>query len=364
MPAPGARAEQSAYRVLIVDDSAVVRQALREIIESDPSLEVMGAVGDPYAAAQKIRHETPDAIILDLEMPKMDGLTFLRKLMAQHPLPVVVCSSHASANSEILVKARLAGAVDVICKPQMAAREFFDAQRTAICNALRSAAQAKVKGASFTKSEPKLTADVMVRPPKPGAAPKSSVTVIAVGASTGGTDALRVFLQAMPVDCPPIAVVQHMPKDFTSGFAKTLNDICTIQVKEAKNNDILQRGQALIAPGNLHMMLKAVGSRLGVEVRDGPLVSRHRPSVDVLFRSAARTVGEHGIGIIMTGMGDDGARGLKEMRDVGARTLGQDEATCIVYGMPKAAKAYGAVEEELPLTRLATAALRFGQSAC
>ncbi|MGY6634409.1 MAG: protein-glutamate methylesterase/protein-glutamine glutaminase [Alkalilacustris sp.] len=347
------------WRVLIVDDSAVVRQAMSELIASDPDLEVMGVAGDPFTAAQRIRAERPDVITLDVEMPRMDGLTFLRKLMAQHPIPVVICSSLVGFKSETLGAAMAAGAVDVICKPQMGVKGFLEDSRVAICDAVKAAAQARLSAMRrVSEVQAKLTADALLPPPRSHAMVKTTETIIAVGASTGGTEALKLFLSQMPPDCPPIVVVQHMPEMFTAAFARRLDGECAVTVREARDGDRLLRGHALIAPGARHTLLRRSGAAYGVEVKDGPLVSRHRPSVDVLFRSVARYAGRNAIGIIMTGMGDDGARGLKEMRDAGARTLGQDAESCVVYGMPKEAVRMGGVEEEMPLSRLAAGALR------
>lgn len=345
------------FRVLIVDDSAVVRQSLVKIIETDPMLEVMAAVGDPFAAANRIRAETPDVIILDVEMPRMDGITFLRKIMAQHPIPVVICSSLVSDHSETWNEAISAGAVDIICKPEVGVKSFLGEQAANICETLKGAAQAKL-GRMRPAISAKLTADAILPSPGRTAMSKTTETIIAIGASTGGTEALRVYLEAMPVDCPPIVIVQHMPESFTAAFARRLDSLCAITVREAQNDARLLRGHALIAPGNRHLLLKRSGAEYLVEIRDGPQVARHRPSVDVLFRSVARYAGKNAVGIIMTGMGDDGARGLKEMRDAGARTLGQNEASCVVYGMPGEAFRLGGVEEELPLERLAAASLR------
>lgn len=346
------------WRVLIVDDSAVVRQTMATLIESDPELEVMATAGDPYVAAQRIRAQRPDVITLDVEMPRMDGLTFLKKLMAQHPIPVVVCSSLVGANTETLGAALAAGAVDVICKPQMGVKGFLEESRITICDSVKAAAQARLSAVRPRAIESKLTADAMLPAPTPSAMVKTTETIIAVGASTGGTEALKLFLSQMPLDCPPVVVVQHMPELFTAAFARRLDGECAVTVKEARDGDRLLRGHALIAPGGRHTLLRRSGAAYAVEVRQGPLVSRHRPSVDVLFRSVARYAGRNAIGIIMTGMGDDGARGMKEMRDAGGRTLAQDAETCVVHGMPKEAVRRGGVEEELPLQRLAPAALR------
>ncbi len=348
-------------KVLIVDDSAVVRQTLCELIASDPGLEVMGAASDPFAAAQRLRVEKPDVIILDVEMPRMDGVTFLKKLMAQHPIPVVMCSSLVGANTATLTAAMAAGAVDVICKPQVGIRGFLEESRVRICDAVRAAAQARLSRLRPSEVEAKVTADAMLPPPGSRAMARTTDRIIAVGASTGGTEALRLFLRQMPAGCPPIVIVQHMPETFTAAFARRLDGECDISVQEARPGDRMLRGHALIAPGNRHTMVTRSGAHYGIDVRDGPLVSRHRPSVDVLFRSVAQNAGSNAVGIIMTGMGDDGARGLKEMREAGARTLGQDEDSCVIYGMPKEARRMGGVEEELPLPRLAAAAMRLCQ---
>jgi len=364
MRAPPTRSGRPPWRVLIVDDSAVVRQALSEIIASDPELEVMGTASDPFVAAQRMRAERPDVITLDVEMPRMDGVTFLRKLMAQHPIPVVMCSSLVGFRSQTLAAAMEAGAVEVICKPQMGVKGFLDDSRVMICDAVKAAAQARLSALRPAPVQAKLTADAVLPPPRATAMIKTTETVIAAGASTGGTEALKLFLSQMPPDCPAIVIVQHMPEMFTAAFARRLDAECAITVREAQHGDRLLRGHALIAPGARHTLLRRSGATYGVEVRDGPLVSRHRPSVDVLFRSVARYAGANAIGVIMTGMGDDGARGLKEMRDAGARTLGQDAASCVVYGMPKEAARLGGVEEEVPLHRLAGAVLRLaGQMA-
>ena len=346
-------------RVFIVDDSAVVRQALTDIIGSDPRLEVMATASDPFAAAERLKSMVPDVIILDVEMPRMDGLTFLRKLMAQHPLPVVICSSLVSDRSETYLAAMSAGAVDVIAKPEIGVKQYISESAQRIRDVLVQAASAKVQPMRERAVQPKLSADAMLAPPREsGAMLRTTEKIVAIGASTGGTEALRELLQAMPPDCPPIVIVQHMPELFTGAFAKRLDGLCAITVSEAKPGDRLLRGHALIAPGNKHTLLARSGAQYHVEIREGPLVSRHRPSVDVLFRSVARFAGRNAVGVIMTGMGDDGARGLREMRDTGATTLGQDEESCVVYGMPKEAMARGAVGQEMALGQLPAAILR------
>lgn len=345
-------------RVLIVDDSAVVRQTMTELISSDPQLEVIGTAADPFAAAASIAKQRPDVITLDVEMPRMDGVTFLRKLMAQHPIPVLMCSSLVGTNTETLQQAMAAGAVDVICKPQMGVKDFLEDSRTVLCDAIKAAAQAKLGRIRPAPILAKLSADAVLPPPSSSAMVKTTETIIAIGVSTGGTEALRAVLEAMPADCPPIVVVQHMPEHFTAAFARRLDGLCKITVCEAKHGDRMLRGHAMIAPGNRHTLLTRSGATYCIELRDGPLVSRHRPSVDVLFRSVARAAGRNAVGAIMTGMGDDGAHGLLEMRQAGAATLGQDEASCVVYGMPKEARKLGAVEEEVSLARLAAMLLR------
>ncbi|RJE83365.1 protein-glutamate methylesterase/protein-glutamine glutaminase [Paracoccus onubensis] len=345
-------------RVLVVDDSAVVRQTLASLLSSDPELEVIGTAADPFAAAASIGRNRPDVITLDVEMPRMDGVTFLRKLMSQNPIPVVMCSSLVGEDTETLTQALQAGAVDVICKPQMGVKGFLEESRTILCDAVKAAAHARIGKIAPRPVSEKLSADAVLAPPSGRAMSKTTETLIAIGVSTGGTEAVRALLEAMPADCPPIVVVQHMPEHFTAAFARRLDGLCRITVREAQSGVRMLRGHALIAPGNRHTLLTRSGATYCVEVRDGPLVSRHRPSVDVLFRSVACNAGRNAIGVIMTGMGDDGARGLLEMRQAGARTLGQDESSCVVYGMPREAKKLGAVEDEVPLSQLPATLLR------
>ncbi len=342
-------------KVLIVDDSAVVRQILTEILNADPGIRVVGTASNPLFAAQKIIKELPDVITLDIEMPQMNGLTFLRKIMIQHPIPVVVISNLTS-NTETGIKALEYGAVEIITKPQLDTRQFFEESKIRICDAVKAAAIARIKRISPDDKmiiEPKYSADVVIPPAKDTGRQISTDIVISVGASTGGTEALRIFLKAMPEDSPGILIVQHMPENFTRSFANRLNDICPITVKEAENGDPVIRGHALIAPGNRHMLLKRQGNNYFVEIVNGPLVNRHRPSVDVLFRSTARFAGKNAIGIIMTGMGDDGARGLLEMKEAGAYTIAQDEKSSVVFGMPYEAIKLNAVDKVLPLDLIA-----------
>ncbi len=347
-------------RVLIVDDSAVVRQALTEILSSDPGIDILGTASDPFIAAQRIREEVPDVITLDVEMPRMDGITFLQKIMSQHPIPVVMCSSLTEEGSETALKALEYGAVEIIQKPKLGVKQFLEESRIIICDTVKAAAEAKVTRISpgVKKVPPKLTADAVIAKPTGNAMIQTTEKVVMVGASTGGTEALRVFLESMPLDAPGIVIVQHMPEHFTRSFAARLDGICRISVKEAENNDTVMRGRALIAPGNSHALLKRSGARYYVEIKDGPLVSRHRPSVDVLFRSAARYAGKNAVGVIMTGMGDDGAKGLKEMKEAGASTIAQDEQSCVVFGMPKEAIKLGAADRVLPLEVIAGAVVK------
>jgi len=347
-------------RVLVVDDSAVVRQTLKEILDSAPDIEVIGTAADPYIAATKINKEVPDVITLDVEMPRMDGITFLRKIMTQHPIPVVMCSSLTEKGCETTLKAMEYGAVDIILKPRLGAKKFLEESSITICDAVRAAVRARIKRISpgLPRVEKKLTADAIMPPPTHNAMVQTTEKVVTVGASTGGTEALRLFLETFPLDCPGIVIVQHMPENFTRAFAKRLNDLCRIEVKEAENGDSVLRGRALIGPGNRHILLKRSGARYYVEVKDGPLVCRHRPSVDVLFRSAARYAGSNAVGVIMTGMGDDGARGMAEMKEMGSYNIAQDEASCVVFGMPNEAIKRGGVDKVLPLEAICGAVMR------
>ncbi|MCM2401592.1 chemotaxis response regulator protein-glutamate methylesterase [Rhizobium sp. S153] len=348
-------------RVLIIDDSASVRQTLTRIFESDPDIEVIGAASDPFMAARKLQEDVPDVITLDVEMPRMDGITFLRKLMAQHPIPVVMCSSLTEQGSETLLQALEAGAVDVILKPKIAAADHLAETGMRICEVVKSAAHARVPatrrrlGGSASASGPaqKLTADAVLPPPTGKAMAKTTEMVVCIGASTGGTEALRDLLERLPANAPGIVIVQHMPEKFTAAFARRLDSLCEVAVKEAVDGDPVLRGHVLIAPGDKHMLLERQGARYHVSVRTGPLVSRHRPSVDVLFRSAARSAGSNAMGVIMTGMGDDGARGMEEMHQAGAFNVAQDEASSVVFGMPKEAIARGGVDRVVPLDQIA-----------
>ncbi|MBG0789248.1 MAG: chemotaxis response regulator protein-glutamate methylesterase [Desulfovibrionaceae bacterium] len=347
-------------KVLIVDDSAVVRQTLVDILSSDPQIEIMATAIDPYVAAEKLKKEIPDVITLDIEMPRMDGLTFLQKLMKQHPVPVVICSSVAEEGTDNALKALDYGAVEIIAKPKVGTKKFLEESSIRLIDKIKAAAQARTRPIRFKapplKVSPKLSADAVI--PRGSTSVGATEKICLVGASTGGTEALRVFLEAQPPNCPPIAIVQHMPEHFTAAFARRLDGICRINVKEARDGDLMVRGQALIAPGDKHMLLKRNGTRYCVEVKGGPLVSRHRPSVDVLFRSGARYGGANVVAAIMTGMGDDGAKGIRELKDAGAYTIAQDEASCVVFGMPQEAIKTGGVDKVLPLTKIAAEIVR------
>jgi two-component system chemotaxis response regulator CheB len=368
-------------RLMIVDDSALVRMVVAQAVALDASIEVVATASDPVFALDKMRQCRPDVLLLDIEMPRMDGLTFLRKLMAESPIPVVICSSLAENGSETAMQALAAGAVSVITKPKSGLKGFLEESSNDIIAAIRTAARANVRllvprppssehgtdtttrplAASFM-ARPKNSPDVMLQAGDPsGAMIKTTDKVVAIGTSTGGTQALEAVLTRLPVTVPGIVVVQHMPEKFTGMFSERLNSLCQIEVREGQNNDRVLPGRALIAPGGKHMMLKRSGAQYYVEVADGPLVNRHKPSVDVLFRSVAKFAGVNATGIIMTGMGDDGARGMKEMHDAGARTVAQDEATCVVFGMPKEAIKLGGVDRVLPLNQIPAAIVAAGR---
>ena len=371
---PDTAPEGRKIRVLIVDDSASVRLALSDIIAADPELEVMATAADPYVAVERIRHEVPDVIFLDVELPKMDGLTFLRKLMAQRPIPVVICSSLAEAGSETMLQALEAGAVDIVAKPRVDTAQFLQESAMRICDAAKAAAHARVRGVHKAPPprmavEAKLTADVVI--PQLSASRRAALVanmpatdpLVAIGASTGGTEALRQVLEGLPATAPAIVIVQHMPEKFTNAFARRLDGTCRIEIKEAEEGDLVTAGRALIAPGGHHMVLRRTGRRYTVSIVDGPQVSRHRPSVDVLFRSVAQLAGRNAMGMLLTGMGDDGARSLLEMKEAGAQTVAQDEDSSIVFGMPKEAIQRGAAQRVLPLSRMAGEIMAFAQGA-
>ena len=349
-------------QVLVVDDSAMVRQVMQAILSTDRRISVKAAA-DPLIAWAKMQKEPPDVVITDLEMPRMDGLTFIQKIMLEMPTPVVVCSGLAARGTELAMRALEEGAVEVITKPKVGVRDFLHESAVTLLDAVWSASQAQVRPRARLglPAIPRVSIDSVlplinthIGKSRNGDAPRG---IIAVGASTGGTEALRVFLTGLPTDCPPVAIVQHMPEVFTHAFAERLNKECRIEVAEARDGDRLRIGRALIAPGNRHMLINRSDEDLVVQIIDGPLVSRHRPSVDVLFRSVAISVGSKAVGVIMTGMGDDGAQGLYEMKEAGAATIAQDEASCIVFGMPKEAISRGAVSVVVSLEQLASAVL-------
>lgn len=386
-------------KVLIIDDSALVRQTISEILNSTDEIKVIATAPDPIVGVRKIHDERPDVIILDIEMMRMDGLTFLRKMNETiDPIPCIICSTLVDKGSPEALKAIEYGAAEIILKPSVGTKKFFEESKIRLVDAVKSAnlCQGKIKqlvpsqAAAHTNFgslaqgaaaddiseveevkapavpgmavQPKLNADVILEKPNPALGPIDvTEPVVIVGASTGGTEALKDFLTMLPEDSPGLVIVQHMPEHFTASFAQRLDSLCRIAVREAEDGDLVQQGQALIAPGNHHMLLKRQGKSYYVEIKDGPLVSRHRPSVDVLFRSAAKYAGRNAIGIIMTGMGDDGAKSMKEMHDAGAFNIAQDEATCIVYGMPAEAVKAGAVDKIVPLQEIAQTMLNYAK---
>lgn len=355
----------SNIKVLIVDDSAVVRKVLVEVLRAQKGIEVIGAAADPLFAMERMKANWPDVIVLDVEMPRMDGVTFLRKLMQERPTPVVICSTLTEAGAPTTLEALAAGAVTFITKPKLGLQDFLAGAAADITAAIRSAAGANVRrrttprpvGGHAQGAPPKHTADVILAPANGRAMSRTTERIVALGTSTGGTQALEQVLSALPAVTPGIVIVQHMPPVFTATFAARLDSLCQITVKEARNNDRVTPGQALIAPGGKHMLLQRSGAQYYVEIREGPPVCRHCPSVDVLFRSVAKVAGPNALGVIMTGMGDDGARGLKEMRDAGAHTIAQDEASCVVFGMPKEALKLDAASRVLALDDLPEAIL-------
>jgi two-component system chemotaxis response regulator CheB len=327
--------------VLIVDDSALVRSALSGALSTDPGIEIMATAADPYQAVEVMKKGLPDVLILDIEMPRMDGLTFLRKVMAQRPIPVIICSTLAEKGAKATLEALEAGAVDIVTKPKMGTRAFFEESRITLCDAVKSAARVTPRPLRAPRGRPE--------PPARARRLKTTEKIVVLGASTGGTDALRVVLEGFPRDAPAVAIVQHMPAGFTQAFAERLDESLPLEVREARDGDPLLRGRVLIAPGDRHLLVRRDGARHVAELRDGPLVSRHRPSVDVLFRSAARAAGENVVAALLTGMGKDGARGMVDLVGAGASTVAQDEASCVVYGMPGAAVEAGGAREVLPL---------------
>ena len=344
-------------KVLIVDNSAIFRQALSRILTADPDIEVIATASDPFIAANKMTIRIPDVITLDIDMPRMNGITFLKKIMSQHPIPVIIISALIDNNPELTLKATRYGAVEVMSKNIFEENAIDEENKIKIREIIKKAAGAKLRkktpAITLPRIPEKFSADAMLNRARPKSLVPASDVVIAVGASTGGIKAINTFLEALPEDAPGVVIVQHMPENFTRSFAERLNGLCKISVKEAKDGDIVKRGCALIAPGNQHLLLKRRGQQYYVEVKDGPLVNRHRPSVDVLFRSASIYAGKNSIGILLTGMGDDGAKGLLEMKQSGAKTIAQDEKSSVVFGMPKEAILLNAANKILPLEEIA-----------
>ncbi len=346
--------------VMVVDDSAVVRKVVGAILESAPDIHLLHAVSDPLLAIERMKQQWPDVIVLDVEMPRMDGITFLKRIMAERPTPVVICSTLTEKGAETTMAALAAGAVSIITKPKLGLKDFLNESADELVAAVRAASHVNLRrlavrapstaAPAVAAVAAKLSADAVLPAAVETRIPLATTErVVAIGTSTGGTLALEEVLTALPRVTPGIVIVQHMPEKFTAAFAERLNKLCQVEVKEARHGDRVHPGRALIAPGGRHMLLRRDGANYHVDVIDGPLVNRHRPSVDVLFRSVARQAGANALGIIMTGMGDDGASGLLEMRKAGARTVAQDEESCVVYGMPKEAVKRGAVEKSVPL---------------
>ncbi|WP_338845521.1 chemotaxis response regulator protein-glutamate methylesterase [Massilia sp. W12] len=369
-PTQGAGASGQ-IRVLIVDDSAVVRQVMGQVLEKDAQIRVIGVAADPILAQEKMAHEWPDVIVLDVEMPRMDGITFLRKIMAERPTPVVICSTLTEKGAETTMQALAAGAVGYVTKPKIGLKDFISASGQELIRNVKMAAQTRpraMRAPSLPEVLPEASTRVAALSAAAHSAPDSHPSlsrttekIVAIGTSTGGTQALEVVLTGLPRVSPGIVIVQHMPEKFTAMFASRLDGLCQIEVREAKHGDRVIPGRALVAPGGLHMRLVRNGAYYHVDVIDGPPVNRHKPSVDVLFKSVAQCAAGNALGIIMTGMGDDGARGLREMHEAGARTIAQDEASCVVFGMPREAIKLGAADVELPLDQIAAEIVRFGK---
>ncbi len=358
-------------RVLIVDDSAVVRQVLTTVLGQDPGIEVIGTASDPIFAMERMNRDWPDVVVLDIEMPRMDGITFLKKLMAVRPTPVVICSTLTQKGAAVTIDAMTAGAVGMVTKPTEGLKQFLEHESAEIVRAVKTAAAGnmrQVKAATVAMAQSArvnasaASAEAGRRSTGLSSAALLATTtdsLVAIGTSTGGTQALELVLTSLPRLNTGVVVVQHMPEKFTAAFAARLDSICRAEVSEAADGDRVLPGRILIAPGGLHMTVERDGAQYRVKIADGPRVNRHKPSVDVLFQSVAAHVGRNALGVIMTGMGDDGARGLLQMRQAGAKTIGQDEPSCVVYGMPKAANEMGAVESEVTLSSISDVIQRF-----
>jgi two-component system chemotaxis response regulator CheB len=352
-------------QVYVVDDSAVVRQALQHLLADEPGITLIGSAPNPLLAAPAIRKLRPDVLLLDIEMPGMDGLTFLRQQMAEAPIPTVICSTLSTAGSQVALEALAAGAVAIVAKPRLGLKQFLDESRRELVQALKSAARTRPPAGAAALARPApppAAAAAPLRSAAPAAAGVHALAMnkpVVIGSSTGGTQALEQVLTALPSDAPGIAITQHMPEKFTAMYAQRLDGLCAVNVREAKDGDRLERGVVLIAPGGRHLLLRKAGGQYFAVVRDGPPVNRHKPSVDVLFRSAAECAGRDALAIMLTGMGDDGAKAMKQLHDQGARTIAQDEATCVVFGMPKEAIALGAVDEVMPIGQVARAIMAF-----
>lgn len=348
-------------KVLVVDDSALIRSLMKEIINSQPDMEMVGSAPDPLVAREMIKQLNPDVLTLDVEMPRMDGLNFLEKLMRLRPMPVVMVSSLTESGSDITFRALELGAVDFLTKPKMDISNGMQQYTDEIADKIRAAAKARIRKAAAASTAPspvapRLSADAVL--PSLSNTITSTEKLIILGASTGGTEAIKEFLTRLPPDCPGILIAQHMPEAFTLSFANRLDSLCRISVKEAQNGDRVLPGHAYIAPGHSHLLLKRSGANYICELNQGPPVNRHRPSVDVLFRSAANCAGANAIGVILTGMGKDGAAGMLEMKQAGAYNFAQDEATCVVFGMPKEAINMGGVDEVAPLPEMASRVMK------